>query len=123
MFHYRTSFSKKAVFLLRKNPSTMQPRCGSEIKISSPRHYLMQVLSHRQHGQHCHCPVLGECELHRLFAQKKIFSLPVESRPIHFHCHVMDMCESVFKGYNFLYSAVDREWVLVVNTAPAPFYR
>ncbi len=51
----------------------------------------------QQHSQHCHSPMPGECELRRPFALKKIFTLPVESRPIHFHRHVTDMCESAFK--------------------------
>ncbi len=77
----------------------MQPRCGSEIKILSPRNYLVQVRSHRQHGQRCHSPVPGECELHCPFVHKKIFTLPVESHPIHFHRHVADMCESALIRY------------------------
>ncbi len=75
----------------------MQPRCGSEIKISSLRNFLMQVRSRRQHGQHCYSSVPGECELHRSFAQNKIFTLLVESRPVHFPGHVTDMCESAFR--------------------------
>ncbi len=76
----------------------MHPRCGSEIKISSARNYLMQVQSRQQHNQHCHSPMPGECELCRPFVQKKLFTLPGESRPIHFHCHVTDMCESALRN-------------------------
>ncbi len=68
----------------------MQPKCSSEIKISSPRNFLVQVRSRRQHSQHCHSPVPGECELCRSFALKKIFTLPMESHPIHFPGHVTD---------------------------------
>ncbi len=85
----------------------MQPRCGSEIKISSVRNYLVQVRSRQQHSQHYHSPMPGECELRRPFAQKKSFTLPVESRPIHFHRHFTDICESALSLLGLSFICVD----------------